>query len=110
MFIYPQNILLTIYNSLFVSHINYGLLVWGNNINRISKIQKRVIHIMRFVIMTHSHYIVHTEPLFKTISYKEVDDMFSLKILKCLHKLAYNELPPYFKVYDLHFKQNSNSI
>ena len=36
-FIYPQNILLTIYNSLFVSHINYGSLVWGTNINRISK-------------------------------------------------------------------------
>ena len=30
-FIYPQNIILTIYNSLFVSHINYGSLVWGTN-------------------------------------------------------------------------------
>ena len=27
-------------------------------------------------------------------------------MLKCLHKLACNELPPYFNVYDLHFKQN----
>ena len=36
--IYPQNILLTIYNSLFVSHINYGSLVWVTNISRISKI------------------------------------------------------------------------
>ena len=35
-FIYPQIILLTIYNSLFVSHINYVSLVWGTNINRIS--------------------------------------------------------------------------
>ena len=32
-FIYPQNILLTIYNSLFVLHINYGSLVWGTNTN-----------------------------------------------------------------------------
>ena len=62
MFIYPQNILLTIYNSLFVTHINYGSLVWGTNISRISKIQKRVTQ-----IITDSHYIVHTEPLFKNL-------------------------------------------
>ena len=58
-FIYPQNIILTIYNSLFVPHINYESLVWGTKINRISKMQKRVIR-----IITLSHYIAHTEPLF----------------------------------------------
>ena len=31
--------------------------------------------------------------------------MFSLKILKFLHKLAHNELPPYFKVYDPHLSK-----
>ena len=60
-FIYPQNIILNIYNSLFVSYINYGSLVWGTNINRNSKMQKRVMR-----IITHSHYIAHTEHLKKT--------------------------------------------
>ena len=64
MFIYPQNIILTIYNSLFVSHINYGSLVWGTNTNQIYKMQKRVIR-----IITHSHYIAHTQPLLKTLCY-----------------------------------------
>ena len=99
-FIYPQNIILTIYNSLFVSHINYGSLVWGTNINRISKMQKGVIR-----IITHSHYIAHTEPLFKNLKLLKVEDMFSLKILQFLHKLAHNELPPYFKVYDPHLSK-----
>ena len=63
-FIYPQNIILTIYNSLFVSHINYGSLVWGTNVNRNSKMQKWVIR-----IITHSHYIAHTDLSFKTLSY-----------------------------------------
>ena len=99
-FIYPQNIILTIYNSLFVSHINYGSLVWGTNINRISKMQKRVIR-----IITHSNYIAHTEPLFKKLKLLKVEDMFPLKILKFLHKLAHNELPPYFKVYDPHLSK-----
>ena len=96
--IYPQTIILTIYNSLFVSHINYGSLVWGTNI--ISKMQKRVIR-----IITHSHYIAHTGPLFKNLNLLKVEDMFSLKILKFLHKLVHNELPPYFKVYDLHLSK-----
>ena len=30
-YIYPQHILLTIYNSLFMSHVNYGIILWGSN-------------------------------------------------------------------------------
>ena len=96
-FIYPQNILLTIYNSLFVSHINYGSLVWGTNINRISKMQKRVIR-----IITHSHYIAHSEPLFKNLKLLKVEDIFCLKFL---HKLAQYELPPYVIVDDPHLSK-----
>ena len=29
-YIYPQNILITLYKSLFVPHINYGSLLWGH--------------------------------------------------------------------------------
>ena len=28
-YIYPQRILLTVYNSLFMSHVNYGIILWG---------------------------------------------------------------------------------
>ena len=28
-YLYPQNILVTIYKSLFIPHINYGSLLWG---------------------------------------------------------------------------------
>ena len=40
-FIFPKDILLTIYKSLFVPHINYGSLVCGNNFEAI--LQKRAI-------------------------------------------------------------------
>ena len=36
-FIFPKHILLTIYKSLLMPHINYGSLVWGNNFEAISK-------------------------------------------------------------------------
>ena len=38
--IYPQQALLSIYNSLFMSHINYGLLLWGTQSDSVFKLQK----------------------------------------------------------------------
>ena len=53
-YIYPDNILLTIYKSLFIPHINFGSLVWGTNYKSIEKIQKKALR-----IITHSNYIAH---------------------------------------------------
>ena len=39
--VYPQNALLSIYHSLFATHLNYGLLLWGTHVNRVSKLQKK---------------------------------------------------------------------
>ena len=38
--IYTQQALLSIYNVLFLSHITYGLLLWGNQVEHVSKLQK----------------------------------------------------------------------
>ena len=40
-YIYPQNILITLYESLFVPHINYGSLLWGHAGGALDKIQKK---------------------------------------------------------------------
>ena len=93
-YIYPQNALTTIYNSLFVPHINFGLLVWGTKVKHMDTLQKKVIR-----IITNSKYISHTEPLMKELKLLKVEDMFSLNILKFLHKLAHNNLPTYFEIY-----------
>ena len=39
--VYPQNALVSIYRSLFATHLNYGLLLWGTHVNRVSKLQKK---------------------------------------------------------------------
>ena len=99
-YIYPQSALLTIYNSLFVPHINFGSLVWGANQQRIGTLQKRAIR-----TITHSHFIAHTEPILKELHLLKVEDMFALKILLFLHKLAHNTLPPYFEIYRPHLNK-----
>ena len=92
--IYPKHILLTIYNSLFIPHVNFGSLVWGTTIERISKFHKKALR-----TITHSNYIAHTEPLLKGLNLLNVSDMFFLKILKCLHTLSHDDLPLYFDIY-----------
>ena len=90
-YICPQNILKTIYKSLFVLPINYGLLLWGRNLDSIAKFQKRAIR-----TITNGNFIAHSELLLKELKLLNVYDIHDLKILKFMYKLYHNELPIYF--------------
>ena len=56
---FPSEVLKTLYKSLVLSYINYGLLLWGVEVKNLEVIQKRAIR-----LITGSNYIAHTEPLF----------------------------------------------
>ncbi len=77
----PETPKVTIYNSLILSHLNYGILIWGYENDRLTKLQKKAIR-----IITLSKYNAHTEPLFKR-----------LKLLKLIDLLHLNELKFYYK-------------
>ena len=92
--VYPLNALTSIYNSLFVSHMNYGLLLWGTQTDDVYKIQKKAV---RYI--TCSEYRAHSEPIFKMLDLLKIQDLFHLKILKFYYNLSYKLLPPYFNSY-----------
>ena len=56
---FPLEVLITLYKSLVLSYIYYGLLLWGVEVKNLEIIQKRAIR-----LRTGSNYIAHTEPLF----------------------------------------------
>ena len=62
-YIYPQNVLITLYKSLFVPHINYGSLVWGHAGGALDKIKKKAVR-----TITYSNYVAHSEPLLKELN------------------------------------------
>ena len=66
-----------IYNSLIFSHLNYGQLLWGCNITRLNKLQKKSIR-----IICNAKYNAHTDPLFKELKMLKLNDMFQLQCLK----------------------------
>ena len=87
-YIYPQNILETIYKSLFIPHINHGLLLWRKNLDSVAKLQKRAIR-----TITNSNFIAHSEPLLKELRLLNVYDMHDLKFLNlCINFITINYL------------------
>ena len=92
--IFPMYILQTFYNSLIVSYINYGLLLWGVESHRVESLQKKAIR-----LITYSNYSAHTTPLFIELGLLKVQDMFKLKLLKFYYKLSYDLVPSYFQTY-----------
>ena len=87
----PRRILKTIYSSLILCQLNYGILVWGQNYKRIFKLQKRVMR-----IITCSKYNAHSEPLFKELKLLKLEDIRKLQELKFYYKLVHKQLPSYF--------------
>ena len=69
--VFPEYVLFTPHNSLIVSYINYGLLLWGVDCHKLQSLQKKAI---RF--MTNSSYIAHTTPLLIKHGLLHVHDMF----------------------------------
>ena len=93
-YVYPEQVLLQIYNSLFMAHINYGLLVWGVDTDIIFKLQKKAVR-----IITGNYYIAHSEPIFKSLELLKIDYIYKLKILKFYYNLTNYCLPDYFNNY-----------
>ena len=87
----PPHILRILYNSLAQPHLQYAMLAWGFNSNRLSKLQKRAVR-----IITNSKYNAHTEPLFKTLNLLKIDDIFRFNAIKFYYKYTKGDLPLYF--------------
>ena len=93
----PLQTKVLIYNSLILSHINYGLLVWGYSCVRITKLQKKAVRIISL-----SKYNAHTEPVFKQLKLLKVTDILKLQELKFYYKFKNNKLPIYFQNLPFH--------
>ena len=77
-----RSFLPSIYNTLILPHITYGILAWGRHTNTIHTIQKRAIRIIAAI-----KYNAHTEPLFKQLNLLKACDICKLQELKFYHKL-----------------------
>ena len=87
----PMDVLKTIYNALILPHLNLGILLWGQNCERIFKLQKWAVR-----AITSSKFNAHTNPLFQKLKLLKVEDIKNVSYLKFHYKYTKNELPKYF--------------
>jgi hypothetical protein len=87
----PTETLITLYNSLVLSQINYGQLAWGFDAPRIFQLQKKIIR-----LINSSSYLAHTEPIFKKLKLLKTQDNTFLNEIKFYYKFKHNKLPEYF--------------
>ena len=89
----PVLILKIIYNSLFLSHLNYEITAWGFNVGpRIKTLQKKAI-----TFISNAKYNSHTTPMFKKLHLLQAVDIFKLACFKFVYKCENRIIPDYFK-------------
>ena len=105
----PVNTKITLYNSLILPHINYGILAWGFKHNKITKLQKKAVR-----CMSCSNYNAHSEPILKGLNQLKVEDLFTLAKLKFYYKFVHEKLPtrllslPFISNRDIHNHDTRN--
>ena len=88
----PTRSLYTIYNSLVMSHIRYGLELWGGysgkNKDRLKTIQKKGVR-----IICKSHLNSHTEPRMKNLKMLKFQDQHELQSTRLIYDLIHGYAP-----------------
>ena len=98
----PKSCLKTLYFALVNSHLNYGLLLWGHKYAIIESYQKRAIR-----VLTKSHFLARTDPIFKKEKILKIKDMYNLNCLSLFHRLKNDFVPaPISNLFNL---TNANS-
>ena len=82
----------TLYYSLILSHLQYCTLLWANTysscLNKLRILQKKTIR-----IITQSHYLAHTDPLFSKLKLLKLDDLYKHQLGIYMYKSTKGLLP-----------------
>ena len=92
----PQHIRVNLYNSLFRSHLEFGLLAWGgisnNKLNSIINLQKKCVR-----NVANKGRLSHTDPVFSKLNILKFNDLFNYNCTLFMHKFAFGKQPESFK-------------
>ena len=87
----PFSAMKLMYDSLILSHLQFGITNWGFEWERISKLQNGPFASWQTAC------IMRTRNLFKKLTLLKVKDIFDVQCLKFWYKFVNNKLPKYFR-------------
>ena len=89
---FPSSVLASLYNTLVVSYINYGILVWGNcsacYLNRLFLLQKRAIRTINVM-----DFYAHTDPLYVKVKALKIKDIYCHQLGSLMYQAFHSTLP-----------------
>lgn len=125
--ILPLSCLKTLYSSLILPYLNYGLLIWGGicksetdtqsldrgeiknhmkNLHPISILQKRALR-----IISNSHYLAHHIPICYELKILDLEHLYNIKALSLFYDYFHGKLPPFFvNKLSLHYNRHNELI
>ena len=90
--IVPRSVLITLYYSLIYSQLSYCNIVWGNAsshcINKLYVMQKKAVR-----IITNSNFLAHASPLFSSLHFLKVHDIYKYQVGCFMYKYLNQLLP-----------------
>ena len=87
----PKHILRTLYCTMFLPHITYGLLLWGCDLDRLFNLQRKALRLINT-----SKFNAHTEPLFLKYNLLKLPDLCTLHEMRFCYRLENKMLPSYY--------------
>ena len=106
----PLSVMKTLYNSLIMPHLNYGVCLWGPSFKSVELVQKRAVR-----VITNSNFKAHTSPLFKQNQLLKIQDIYKLKCLKLHYKIENGLAPEFYRLFyhrnwDIHNYNTRNTM
>ena len=100
----PTSALKTLYSSLILPYLNYGVLAWGNTyqtcLDKLFLLQKKALR-----IVFNLHIRAHTDALFLEHKILKLKDLYSFQLGQFMFKYNNNHLP---KIFNDSFHRNSH--
>ena len=86
----PTNILKMIYNSLILSRLHYGNILWGRNPGSLIRLQKKAVRAVMGRVAN-----AHSPAIFKKLKLISLPDLYNTKLLNVYKKRIDKTLPTY---------------
>ena len=97
-YLLPTSTLIALYNALFMSLLQYGIVAWGqafdSYIEPLFKLQKRAVR-----AISHQPFLAHSLPIFKDLKLLRIVDIFKLKLLSFVYESVNMVVPVYFHTF-----------
>ena len=94
----PPKALLVLYYSMIYPHLQYGITIWGNTYEKYLK-RLRTLQNKAVKVLGGGRWQEHASAYYSQLNILKLEDLYTYKVAKLMHKYSQNKLPKNFLFY-----------